>query len=312
MEQVVPGSADNAMGDAAQVQSLARKLSAEDAQLFYQTALIGRKDLAVTPDARMGFEMTLLRMLAFRPGADRREPPALGSGSSNTGGHSEPEPEPGPAPQPEPIPEPIPEPEPPAPPSAPEPVPSSTPEPVAGTPEPPVAPEPVPEALAEPEQQAVAPAEPDVSVQEPAVAEQPEFAESEPGSTGDFVWERDFRELGITGMPGNLASNCAMAMDGNTVVLTVDEGHARLLNARHEEKILAALRSRFGDTTELRIEQGNPGPQTPAAYAERQRAAQQQAAEQAIAQDPLVKRIVEQFEGRVVEESIRPADTGRR
>src|SRR5690554_7877147 len=56
MEQVVPGSADNALGDAAQVQALARQLSAEDAQLFYQTALIGRKDLAVTPDARMGFE----------------------------------------------------------------------------------------------------------------------------------------------------------------------------------------------------------------------------------------------------------------
>ncbi|MGM0953153.1 MAG: DNA polymerase III subunit gamma/tau [Pseudomonadota bacterium] len=318
MEQVVPGSADNAMGDAAQVQSLARKLSAEDAQLFYQTALIGRKDLAVTPDARMGFEMTLLRMLAFRPGADRREPPALGAGSSNSGGHSEPEPEPGPAPQPESMPEPEPPAPPPAPepapPPAPEPVLSSAPEPVAATPEPPVASEQVPEAVAEPEHQTEVRAEPDtdVSAGEPAVSEQPEFVESEPGSTGDFVWERDFRELGITGMPGNLASNCAMAMDGNTVVLTVDEGHARLLNARHEEKILAALRSRFGDTTELRIEQGNPGPQTPAAYAERQRAAQQQAAEQAIAQDPLVKRIVEQFEGRVVEESIRPADTGRR
>ncbi|MEC9083226.1 MAG: DNA polymerase III subunit gamma/tau, partial [Pseudomonadota bacterium] len=123
MEQVVPGSADNAMGDAAQVQELARRLSAEDAQLFYQTALIGRKDLSVTPDARMGFEMTLLRMLAFRPGADRREPPALASDNSNTG-PAESEPEPGPvsqtaptqsvaaAPQPEPAPQPVPSPEP--------------------------------------------------------------------------------------------------------------------------------------------------------------------------------------------------------
>ncbi|HAS76454.1 MAG TPA: DNA polymerase III subunit gamma/tau, partial [Marinobacter adhaerens] len=83
MEQVVPGSADNALGDAEQVQALARKLSAEDAQLFYQSALIGRKDLTITPDARMGFEMTLLRMLAFRPGADRREPPAISSGGQS-------------------------------------------------------------------------------------------------------------------------------------------------------------------------------------------------------------------------------------
>jgi DNA polymerase-3 subunit gamma/tau len=68
LEQVVPGSADNAMGDAEQVRTLARKLSAEDAQLFYQAALIGRKDLDITPDARMGFEMTLLRMLAAATG----------------------------------------------------------------------------------------------------------------------------------------------------------------------------------------------------------------------------------------------------
>src|SRR5690554_7911203 len=91
MEQVVPGSADNALGDAAQVQAVARQLSAEDAQLFYQTALIGRKDLAVTPDARMGFEMTMLRMLAFRPGADRREPPAVTSGNTENTGRAEPE-----------------------------------------------------------------------------------------------------------------------------------------------------------------------------------------------------------------------------
>ncbi|HET8849569.1 MAG TPA: DNA polymerase III subunit gamma/tau, partial [Marinobacter sp.] len=121
MEQVVPGSADNAMGDAAQVQALARQLSAEDAQLFYQTALMGRKDLAVTPDARMGFEMTLLRMLAFRPGATRREPPAVSAGGNQAAGGNRPEPEPDPAPaqptgsQAEPAPEPVqqpPEPEP--------------------------------------------------------------------------------------------------------------------------------------------------------------------------------------------------------
>src|SRR5690554_2265207 len=89
MEQVVPGSADNAMGDAHRVQKLARELSAEDAQLFYQAALVGRKDLEITPDARMGFEMTLLRMLAFRPGADRREPPNVSSaGQSRSEEHT--------------------------------------------------------------------------------------------------------------------------------------------------------------------------------------------------------------------------------
>ncbi|TNE71888.1 MAG: DNA polymerase III subunit gamma/tau, partial [Gammaproteobacteria bacterium] len=127
-----------------------------------------------------------------------------------------------------------------------------------------------------------------------------------------FSWERDFRSLGIVGMPGNLASHGSMTWDNDTVVLTIDEGHARLLNARHEEKILAGLRNRFGDTTQLRIEQGETGPHTPAAFEERQRVARQQAAEDSIRQDPVVQSIVERFEARVVEDSIRPIETSRR
>ena len=50
---------------------LAERMSEEDVQLYYQIALQGRRDLAVCRDARMGFEMTLLRMLAFRPGERR-------------------------------------------------------------------------------------------------------------------------------------------------------------------------------------------------------------------------------------------------
>ena len=46
---------------------LADAMSPADVQLFYQTALIGRRDLHLAPDPRSGAEMTLLRMLAFRP-----------------------------------------------------------------------------------------------------------------------------------------------------------------------------------------------------------------------------------------------------
>jgi DNA polymerase III subunit gamma/tau len=48
----------------------AQSMSREDVQLYYQTAIIGRRDLALAPDPRTGFEMTLLRMLAFRPAAE--------------------------------------------------------------------------------------------------------------------------------------------------------------------------------------------------------------------------------------------------
>jgi DNA polymerase-3 subunit gamma/tau len=44
---------------------LAAALTPEDAQLFYQIAILGRRDLELAPEARAGFEMTLLRMLAF-------------------------------------------------------------------------------------------------------------------------------------------------------------------------------------------------------------------------------------------------------
>ena len=50
------------------LERLARALTSEDVQLYYQTAIIGRRDLPLAPDPRSGFEMTLLRMLAFRPG----------------------------------------------------------------------------------------------------------------------------------------------------------------------------------------------------------------------------------------------------
>jgi DNA polymerase-3 subunit gamma/tau len=47
----------------------ANRIVPEDVQLFYQIGLHGRRDMALAPDARSGLEMTLLRMLAFRPGA---------------------------------------------------------------------------------------------------------------------------------------------------------------------------------------------------------------------------------------------------
>ncbi len=49
---------------------LAGRLAPEDVQLYYQAAIMGRRDLQWAPDPRTGFEMTLLRMLAFRPATD--------------------------------------------------------------------------------------------------------------------------------------------------------------------------------------------------------------------------------------------------
>jgi len=66
--QVVPAAAqEDEEFDAPTLARLGLAMSAEDVQLYYQIALDGRRDLPMAPDPRLGFEMTLLRMLAFRP-----------------------------------------------------------------------------------------------------------------------------------------------------------------------------------------------------------------------------------------------------
>ena len=73
---------------------LAKAIAPEDVQLFYQTAITGRRDLGLAPDPRSGFEMTLLRMIAFRPlgeAEQTRGGPSAGGGggtsaSSSSGG----------------------------------------------------------------------------------------------------------------------------------------------------------------------------------------------------------------------------------
>ncbi|MBT3461542.1 MAG: DNA polymerase III subunit gamma/tau [Gammaproteobacteria bacterium] len=94
--QVVPEGVDNSFGDREKIGQLATNISAEQVQLFYQIALMGKRDLNLAPDLKMGFEMTMIRMLAFEldddsppeatvavpkpPAADSSTPkPAMGS-----------------------------------------------------------------------------------------------------------------------------------------------------------------------------------------------------------------------------------------
>ncbi|MDH5611388.1 MAG: DNA polymerase III subunit gamma/tau [Gammaproteobacteria bacterium] len=63
----VPEALDDYVSEREAVLALSEQLSSEDLQLFYQIALIGRRDLPLAPDLRSGLEMVLLRMLSFRP-----------------------------------------------------------------------------------------------------------------------------------------------------------------------------------------------------------------------------------------------------
>ena len=83
--QCVPGYRDPDRSDWDAIEELAGLLSAEDAQLFYQIAIKGRNELPIAPDPRTGLEMTLLRMLAFKPADTRSESPKTGSAAPSAG-----------------------------------------------------------------------------------------------------------------------------------------------------------------------------------------------------------------------------------
>ncbi|GAC1453795.1 MAG: hypothetical protein PVS2B3_10990 [Steroidobacteraceae bacterium] len=68
LKQTVPDYGGDELYELELLERLARALAPEDVQLYYQTAILGRRDLPLAPDPRTGFEMTLLRMIAFRPG----------------------------------------------------------------------------------------------------------------------------------------------------------------------------------------------------------------------------------------------------
>jgi DNA polymerase-3 subunit gamma/tau len=84
--QAVPDLQLDEAEDIEAYQRLAATLTPEDTQLFYQIAIVGRRDLELAPDARAGFEMVLLRMLAFGLSETTARPPgALPPKSQATG-----------------------------------------------------------------------------------------------------------------------------------------------------------------------------------------------------------------------------------
>lgn len=84
LAHLVPDAVDDSQGDREQVMALQQLISAEDTQLYYQIALIGRRDFSLVPDARSALEMVLIRMLAFKPGATQLSSTNKGSVNKNS------------------------------------------------------------------------------------------------------------------------------------------------------------------------------------------------------------------------------------
>ncbi|MGO2513646.1 DNA polymerase III subunit gamma/tau [Marinomonas polaris] len=81
IEQQVPGALMDQLGDLARIKAIAASVSSEEIQIMYQSLLIGRRDLHLAHSARAGFEMLMLRLIAFRPAppmaVSHNAPPAM-------------------------------------------------------------------------------------------------------------------------------------------------------------------------------------------------------------------------------------------
>jgi DNA polymerase-3 subunit gamma/tau len=270
--QLIPGyRPEEDSDDDGALAALAERMTPEDVQLYYQIATSGRRDLALAPDARTGFEMALLRMLAFQPGdgtptAARVERPAASSAPAST-----------PA---------VPPRSAAARPAAVSERPKDYPSPPAARTEPDVRPAPAPAAT---------------TVAAPLARD----------AGGLPNWEALIERAGLRGPFGLLAQNAVLReRDGQTLVLALQPAHMSLavepMVSQMEERIGQAL----GERIRLRFVNSSQtaAAQTPAARAAQARNAAQAAAEQAIEGDPLVQSLKREFGARVVPQSIKPFD----
>jgi DNA polymerase-3 subunit gamma/tau len=86
LQQLLPDYAGDELFELGLVRELAARLAPEDVQLYYQTAILGRRDLALAPDPRTGFRMTLIRMVAFRPESAGTAPAGRGAAPGTAAG----------------------------------------------------------------------------------------------------------------------------------------------------------------------------------------------------------------------------------
>ena len=260
--------------------------SAADLQLFYQMALYGRRDLPLNPDPRSGFEMMLLRMLAFRL-EDAKTAPTLKKKLT-------PPSEPLPAVRVE--------------------------QPIIIAPlrsEAPKAPNPLP---LKPEPIITEP--PSVSSVVPSVNSpiklepissdnqlspkeiKPDLIES---PVNNNEWHELFSRLKLGGMAQQLAEHCLLkSIDDNLVCLLLDSGASNLQTSRTEEQLIEALSAALGQPVRVVLELVPDLADTPEKRRLRVTKERQVEAEQAIEQDPIVLQLKERFGASVVSGSIRP------
>ncbi len=130
-------------------------------------------------------------------------------------------------------------------------------------------------------------------------------AESSPVTSTD--WPAIVSSLKLGGMARMLADQCELkSHDGNTMLLGLAEAHKHLLDKTYQDKLIAALKQKFGEQLKVQIELGAASGQSPVEVRARAKAEKQAEAVAAIESDPFIRDLVDQFDARIDQASIQP------
>jgi DNA polymerase-3 subunit gamma/tau len=313
--QCVPDYSDSERSDWESIGEIAGRISLEDAQLFYQIALKGREELGIAPDPRTGLEMTLLRMLAFRPATEGAEPtakPASAGGGGSTAKSRKPSPAEVAA-------------------AAAAAIQSSNSKlakaPVNKAPEnraaeneeaesTETAPAEHQQVIQPAQQQAADPLEGDASApslfasSEPAieVGSEKAAANVDDDETIEEMWLEMAEDLNIKGPVRELARNLQMkSMATQKWEFVIDHMHRNLASRDYLERLRVAIVERTGLEVELQLSDSVEGVIHTVAAIERSRLRTQLSeAERSIDEDPTVKALKKNLGAKVIEDSIQP------
>lgn len=280
----------------AAIVAMADQLAAADLQLFYQIALQGRRDMDLAPDPRTGFEMVMLRLLAFSP---------VPAGSGVT-----------PAKKPKPAVAPATENS--AAPAVAAEANKSSPTVTAIDPAD-DSQNPFVEAVTEEPALSVAKletesAEPIVDRIAEKVAEQiaePMSAELEAALHNNSEWAQVVKVLDLSGLAGELAMHCIpVTRDDSEWTLRVHAEWHALANDSHKLAVSEALQKHLGRLLKVRflVDELQKAEETPAQGLEREARTRQQQAEDDIHNDQTVKKLISMFDAEVRQGSIKPFD----
>ena len=293
LTQIAPDAIDAQVPEKPQISLLADSISAEDTQLYYQIGLLGKRDLPLAPNPKLGFEMVMLRMLAFQPGTTNLEQKPITAKNQTAAEPTQVIPNvqatQAQASQPQA-----------------QQTKSQHLEAISKT----LGATTTKKKLSNKGNNSICPDNSTKAVEieaKPAAVTRKDHNTPLPIDEND--WESLIENLSLTGVPLQLAKNCALLNCSNELIeLALSESHKQFHSKQREEILQQAIEESTGKKLKLAISYKDKVIGTPA-LREQQRIRERQAsAENDIYNDNNVKAIVETFDGRISTKSIRPVD----